>query len=211
MAKKKFYVVWQGRKTGVFSNWDQCKAQISEFPNAKYKSFESLQQAEEAYTKSSDGYIGKNAKQVPVVNTERLKLVGRPIIESISVDGAWNTATGKIEYQGVYTKTNQIIFHQGPFDDGTNNIAEFLAIVHALAYCKTKDIYVPIYSDSRNAIGWVAGKKAKTNHAKSSQNIKLFELIDRAEKWLHTNTYSNKILKWETKAWGENPADFGRK
>jgi ribonuclease HI len=54
-------------------------------------------------------------------------------------------------------------------------------------------------------------KKARTNHARSGKNKKLFELIGRAIKWLNENTYSNKILKWETKAWGENPADFGRK
>jgi ribonuclease HI len=35
--------------------------------------------------------------------------------------------------------------------------------------------------------------------------------MERAEKWLLSNEFSNEILKWETKAWGEIPADFGRK
>lgn len=210
MAKRKFYVVWEGRKTGVFDNWNECKKQISAYPQAKYKSFESREQAEQAFKKDSRDFIGKPSVPAPV-DQQYLLRVGRPLAESISVDGAWNTATGVIEYQGVYTRTGQLIFRQGPFEDGTNNIAEFLAIVHALAYCKANNITLPIYSDSRNAISWVMAKKARTNHTPSARNAKLFELLDRAEQWLKQHTYSNKILKWETKAWGENPADFGRK
>lgn len=210
MAKRKFYVVWEGRKTGVFDNWNECKKQISAYPQAKYKSFESREQAEQAFKKDSRDFIGKPSVPAPV-DQQYLLRVGRPLAESISVDGAWNTATGVIEYQGVYTRTGQLIFRQGPFEDGTNNIAEFLAIVHALAYCKANNITLPIYSDSRNAISWVMAKKARTNHTPSARNAKLFELLDRAEQWLKQHTYPNKILKWETKAWGENPADFGRK
>ena len=43
------------------------------------------------------------------------------------------------------------------------------------------------------------------------ENQPLFELIERAEKWLRTHKFSTQIVKWETKAWGEIPADFGRK
>ena len=76
---------------------------------------------------------------------------------------------------------------------------------------KKHNITLPIYSDSRNAIGWVRDKQARTNHDRNDKNTKLFELIDRAIKWLKENEYENEVLKWETKAWGENPADFGRK
>ena len=99
----------------------------------------------------------------------------------------------------------------GPYPDGTINIVEFLGIVHALAYCKQKNLDLPIYSDSRTAIGWVRDKEVRTKHERSEKNKKLFELIDRAIKWLNENEFQNKILKWETKSWGENPADFGRK
>ena len=99
----------------------------------------------------------------------------------------------------------------GPLQDGTINIVEFLAIVHALALCKKNNSLLPIYSDSKIAIGWLKNKRCGTLHDKSDKNIKLFELLDRAHKWLEENEYENKILKWETKAWGENPADFGRK
>ena len=127
------------------------------------------------------------------------------------MDGAGNTVTGVVEFQGVLTKTKKVLFKQGPFKDGTNNIVEFLAIVEALIFCKMRGLSIPIYSDSRTAMLWVKEKQIKTTCKKSQQNIELFKLIERAIEWLHENEYKNKILKWETEAWGENPADFGRK
>ncbi|HEY5407916.1 MAG TPA: ribonuclease H family protein [Ginsengibacter sp.] len=210
MAKSKFYVVWKGRQTGIFESWEDCNAQIFQFPQAVYKSFKTRQLAEQAFISSWGEYIGKDIFETELTE-EQLKLVGDPIWESISVDGAWNTRTGVVEYQGVHTKTKEVIFKMGPFEDGTNNIVEFLGIVHALAHCKKNKMTLPIYSDSRNAIGWVRDKEARTNHDRSIKNKKLFELIDRGIKWLNENEYKNQILKWETRAWGENPADFGRK
>lgn len=210
MAKKKYYVVWVGRQTGIFETWEDCNEQIFGFPKAIYKSFKTKELAEQAFNSSSKEFIGKDIFETELTE-EQLKKIGDPIKDSISVDGAWNISTGIVEYQGVHTQTGKVLFKAGPFEDGTNNIVEFLAIVHALAYCKQRNIKLPIYSDSRNAIGWVRDKKVRTNHDKSDKNVNLFELIDRANKWLNENTYENEILKWETKAWGENPADFGRK
>ena len=118
------------------------------------------------------------------------------------VDAAWNTATGDVEYQGIFLATKQRLFLKGPYADGTNNIGEFLAIVHALAFLHQQGSNIPVYSDSRTAIGWVK---------ETSRNAELFDLLDRAETWLQTHKYANPILKWETTVWGENPADFGRK
>lgn len=210
MAKKKYYVVWVGRQTGIFDTWEECSEQISGFPKAVYKSFKTKELAEQAFKSSSKDFIGKDIFETELT-PEQIALIGDPIKDSISVDGAWNTSTGIVEYQGVHTGTGKNLFKVGPYEDGTNNIVEFLAIVHALAYCKQNNIKLPIYSDSRNAISWVRDKQARTNHDKSDKNKKLFELIDRAIKWLNENEYDNEILKWETRAWGENPADFGRK
>jgi ribonuclease HI len=210
MAKKKYYVVWVGRRTGVFESWEECNEQIVRFPNAQYKSFKTKKSAEQALNSSSKDYIGKNLFETELT-PEQLAIIGDPVKESISVDGAWNTQTGLVEYQGVHTGSGESLFRVGPFEDGTNNIVEFLGIVHALAYCKQHNLNLPIYSDSKNAINWVRDKEARTKHSKSERNLKLFELMDRAIKWLNENEYDNKILKWETKAWGENPADFGRK
>ena len=116
-----------------------------------------------------------------------------------------------MEYRGVDTETQAEIFRLQPMKDGTNNIGEFLAIVHALAFMKQRNLSLPVYSDSKIAMSWVSQKVCKTKVPHTSHNEKIFELIARAEQWLHNNTYPNPILKWETQAWGENPADFGRK
>jgi ribonuclease HI len=116
-----------------------------------------------------------------------------------------------MEYRGVYTETSEELFHIGPFPQGTNNVGEFLALVHGLALLKQRNSALPVYSDSMNAIKWVKNKKCKTLLARSAANAKIFDLIERAEKWLKENTYTTTILKWETSEWGEIPADFGRK
>lgn len=212
MAKQpKFYVVWKGRETGVFTSWDDCKAQTNGFDGAVFKSFPSRETAETAFHSESNEYIGQGKKYVSELSDEELLLIGNPIEDSIAVDGAWNNNTGLVEYQGVFFKTYEVLFHIGPLEDGTINIVEFLAIVHALALCKQWHWKIPIYSDSKIAIGWIKHKKARTDHLPSEKNKKLFEMLARAEKWLENNEYDNQILKWETKAWGENPADFGRK
>ncbi|MCH2033922.1 MAG: ribonuclease H family protein [Tenacibaculum sp.] len=209
--KKKFYVVWKGKKPGVYSTWNECKKQINGFEGAQYKSFASESEANLAFKKSYNDYKGKDTKKVKLSKEELLKF-GKPILSSLSVDAACAGNPGKMEYRGVDTKTKQQIFIQGPFKKGTNNIGEFLAIVHGLAFLKSKKAYnYPIYTDSKIAMSWVKKKQCRTNITFSDDNKDLLDLIKRAEKWLQENSYSNPILKWETKAWGEIPADFGRK
>lgn len=211
MAKKtKFYVVWQGRKTGVFTDWKECEAQIKGFDDAQYKSFESLDEAEKAIQKNYWEFVNKKDNSKPSLK-EAPANVGKPNMNSICVDAAWNTSSGDMEYQGTYLATGKRIFLQGPFQDGTNNIGEFLAIVHALAYLQKQGSDLPIYSDSRTAISWVKKKRANTKLVPTPRNKAVFELVARAERWLSTNKFTNPILKWETEYWGENPADFGRK
>lgn len=210
MSKQKYYVVWHGKETGVFDSWDSCKEQITGFPGAKYKSFPNKEQAEKAYAQDSRHFIGKDKKK-PELTPEQIEQYGFPIQESIAVDGACNSRTGQAEYRGVLTHNADEIFRMGPFADGTNNIMEFLAIVHALGYCKQNKLRLPVYSDSRNAILWVNKKEVRTKQERTPNNAHLFNLIERAVKWLHENEYPNQILKWETKVWGEIPADFNRK
>ncbi|MCL4141673.1 UNVERIFIED_CONTAM: hypothetical protein GTU68_058535 [Idotea baltica] len=196
MAKKnKFYVVWEGLETGIYNSWTECQRQIKGYPNAKYKSFSSKAEAEDAFLGQYKDFTQKKANIV---------------WDSISVDAACSGNPGVMEYQGVNTVTGDPIFHQ-KFALGTNNIGEFLAIVHALAMFQKQGKDTPIYTDSRIAMGWVKKKKAKTTLKHSPRTARLLELITRAESWLKTNTYSNEIMKWDTKNWGEIPADFGRK
>ena len=116
-----------------------------------------------------------------------------------------------MEYQGVDTKSKNILFKRGPYKEATNNIGEFLGLVHGLALLKKLKSNQIIYSDSVTAISWVKKKKCKTKLVPNKNNKEVFILIQRAINWLNTNSYNTKIVKWETKKWGEIPADFGRK
>lgn len=210
MAKKKFYVIWNGHQTGVFTSWNTCKKHIANFKGAQYKSFSSKEDAEKAFKGKYIDYVGKDTKKV-VLTDEELKKYGKPILNSISVDAACAGNPGKMEYRGVDTQTKKQLFIQGPFEQGTNNIGEFLALVHGLGYLKQKNSTLPIYSDSKIAISWVKKGQCRTNLQITKENKPLFDFVKRAEKWLKENKYTTQILKWETKAWGEIPADFGRK
>jgi ribonuclease HI len=209
--KKKFYTVWKGHHTGVFESWDDCKAQIKDFQGAQYKSFLTFDAAKTALKGNYKDYIGKSKKFNSELSEAQLINIGQPNFNSISVDAASSGNPGKMEYRGVDTKTKKQLFIQGPFKEGTNNIGEFLAIVHGLAFLKQKKSERIIYTDSKTAMSWIRKKKCNTKLERSEKNKDLFELVDRAITWLNSNTYSTIIVKWETKAWGEIPADFGRK
>lgn len=210
MAKKKFYVVWKGREKGIFDTWEECSKQIEGFKGAQYKSFPSRELAEEAFQRHSKEFLGRDVA-VQELSQEQKQLLGDPITNSVAVDAAWNTVTLQMEYQGVDTSTGDKLFKMGPFEDATNNIGEFLAIVHALALLKKNGDNRPIYTDSKVAMSWIRDIRLGSELERTDKNQNLFILVDRALKWLEENEYSNKLLKWETKAWGEIPADFGRK
>lgn len=206
MAKKncKYYVVWQGISPGIYASWEECQKQIVGYEGAKFKSFESIEEAERAIKVPYTVYIGTAQKKI-------LPSTASPIIPSISVDAACAGVPGPMEYRGVITDSKKELFKCGPYPDGTNNIGEFLALVHGLAFLKSKNSNIPIYSDSVTAMAWVRDKKCKTKHPLSDSNKAWYDQIKRAEMWLVNNTYSNPILKWPSEKWGEIPADFGRK
>jgi len=205
MAKQKYYVVWDGVTPGIYTSWTDCQLQIKGFVGAKYKSFDSKEEADQAYSSSPYAYMGKKTK-----STTKRALPACVIEEGLAVDAACSGNPGAMEYRGVYLKTREEIFHFGPMK-GTNNIGEFLALAHGLALLSKKNLTMPIYSDSANAISWIKQKKCKTKLPRTTETEELFQIIERAENWLKNNKFSNRIIKWETKEWGEIPADFGRK
>ncbi|MBK6362441.1 MAG: ribonuclease H family protein [Saprospiraceae bacterium] len=201
MAKSKYYVVWKGHIPGIYKTWEECQQQITGFQNAHYKSYPTYEEAVSAY---------KNGKD----NQSKPKLTFTHKIDqnSICVDAACSGNPGEMEYRGVETSSGREIFRVGPYPEGTNNIGEFLALVHALALLKkVNKPDMVIYSDSVTAMAWVRNKKIKTNLNRTEKNKPVFELMERALDWLQANTFTQKIMKWETEKWGEIPADFGRK
>ena len=233
MAKQKYYVVWNGVEDGVYTSWEACQKAVSGYSGAKYKSFKTVEEAEEAFEIGYEAYMANGSKSIgaskemeqsaetasshktptktPTNTEKRFTLPDAAINEAIAVDAACSGNPGKMEYRGVYLRTGKEIFHYGPVY-GTNNIGEFLAIVHGLALLKQKGFEnMPIYSDSVNAQLWVKKKQCKTTLQRNAKTEALHQLIERAEKWLKENKYSNPIIKWATDEWGEISADFGRK
>ncbi|GHC43771.1 ribonuclease H1 domain-containing protein [Ulvibacter litoralis] len=211
MAKNgKFYVVWFGNPPGIFKSWKECQKSIKGVKGAQYMSFPTFAQAKTAYNKEYADYKGKGPKKKTLSAVDLAK-IGEPNLYSIAVDAASSGNPGIMEYRGVDTQTHKQLFHQGPFQQGTNNIGEFLALVHGLAFLKKQQSDRILYTDSRIAMGWIKKKKCNTKLKQTAKNKAVFELLARAETWLKTNTYTTTIVKWETKAWGEIPADFGRK
>ncbi len=200
MAKKKWYVVWVGKEPGIYTNWDETKDQVHGIAGAKYKSFKTQAAAKEAYKQGPD-HVSE-----PVV-----KDLSDYVLNSICVDAACSGNPGVVEYRGVYTDTKTEVFHQKIDGLGTNNLGEFLAIVHALAWMQKHHINLPIYSDSGTALAWIKNKKAKTTLEQSHQTAPIFTLLQRAEHWLSNNKIDVPLHKWITADWGEIPADFGRK
>jgi ribonuclease HI len=205
--KQKYYVVWKGRKSGIFTSWAECEKQVKGFAAAQYKSFDSRKEAEAAYQSNYESFKGK-----PASHGKWRDASVKPLLPSICVDAACSGAPGKLEYRGVYTDSQEEIFRFGPFPDGTNNVGEFLAIVHALTWLAKHDKQLPVYSDSENGIAWVYTGKCRTNLKHTSKNAPLFVMIHSAENWLAENELDDdEVLKWDTESLGENPADFGRK
>lgn len=235
---KKYYVVWQGRKPGIYDTWAECEAQVKGAAGARFKSFKTRMEAERAFEdpmeqsavvpshpNAASHSMGKSKHAASSVRKAMQGLENPPsdrtdtvlplplevTADAWAVDAACSGNPGPMEYRGVDLATGATVFHFGPVH-GTNNIGEFLAIVHALALLKQKGICKTIYTDSRNALLWLKARKCRTKLARTPRTEQLFQLIERAERWLHDNDYSDiPIRKWETHLWGEVPADFGRK
>ncbi len=211
-SNRKYYVVWVGHAPGIYDSWEECRQQVEHFPGSKYKSYRTQAEAVEAFR-------GDPREQLSIIRaiashpaaTVNYSAFPEIRTDAIAVDAACSGNPGVMEYRGVEVQTGAQLFHFGPVPDATNNIGEFLALVHGLSLCKREGWTFPIYSDSRTAIAWVRKGHAATKLARTSRNGKLFELIARAEAWLAANPMRNQILKWETERWGEIPADFGRK
>ena len=206
-GKSKFYVVWVGVAPGIYTSWEECLQHVKGYKGARYKSFATRAEAERAYQSPGDYEPRATGVRKPATPKAPPAHID---YNAIAVDAACSGNPGPMEYQGVYLGNNQQLFHFGPVR-GTNNIGEFLAIVHGLALISQKGWDMKIYSDSRNAINWVRGGKCKTKLVRDARTESLYALIARAEEWLRTHPQHAQVIKWETSEWGEIPADFGRK
>ncbi len=221
--KQKYYVVWSGRKPGIYTTWDECKSQVVGVKGARYKSFKTESEALSAQACPPERPTRRTSKAAPTSHSKQLlspptyrtdtvlPLPPEVKARAMAVDAACSGNPGPMEYRGVCLTTGQELFRYGPMH-GTNNVGEFLAIVHGLALIQQQGLTgMTLYSDSRNALLWVKNKKCKTKLQRTKRTEPLFQLIERAEQWLNTHKWETPVLKWDTGQWGEIPADFGRK
>ena len=142
MAKNKYYVVWKGVNPGIYTSWTDCQLQIKGYKGAVYKSFESKEEAESAFSSPAHSFF-QTHKAERKEKTET-RIPNDFNTNCLAVDAACSKNPGPMEYRGVYVLTGEQIFHFGP-TYGTYNIGEFLAIVHGLALLKQKNLVMPIY------------------------------------------------------------------
>lgn len=220
----KFYVVWHGRETGIFTDWETCKRQIHEFPRPRYKSFDTRQQAEIALKAGADQWkqalpmlAGRPAKSE---KSQAPTLFSSPGAEMpcLVVDASFMGNTGLMEYQCIALPERKTIFASQPVAGATGNIGEFLALVSAARYVLKHRLNCPIYTDSKTALAWYRDKYCRTNIREGSlfgmpeEQKQILTRIVAAEQWLRETALTGvRVLKWETTEWGENPADYGRK
>ena len=235
MAKKqKYYVVWQGKQPGIYTDWDTCKAQVVGVQGAQYKGFDSMAEAEAAIKLPYSSFVvqgnqnnqnnqnnrsnqNNQNNQILFIDVNGMTAIREdadpshvPVLDALAVDAACSGNPGVMEYQGIYIPTRTQVFHYRA-ERGTNNIGEFLAIVHGLSYLQKHRLNQIIYSDSVNAISWVRQKQCKSKLPEDASTAELWDYVHRAENWLRTHSYTTEIRKWDTDRWGEIPADFGRK
>lgn len=217
---KKYYVVFKGRNPGVYDDWGDAQEQIEGFEGARFKGYSSSAEATAAFRDAMRKAEGNDLGSfLSRASNHNLPKEGQPDymtnpevdLDAWAVDASCLGNPGKMEYQGVELMTGRTLFRIGPFDDATNNIGEFLAIVHAMALMTREGKFHNIYSDSVSGMAWARNRKIKTQLKPTARNGKVFELMARAVTWLNTHQFPAKVLKWQTDRWGEIPADFGRK
>lgn len=209
----KTYIVWSGRRPGVYDTWAEAREQVIGVRGARFKSFVDITAAEAEKLFRSGAERATPAKpstQSTPADREAVKASIAP--DAIAVDASTSGNPGPTEYHGVYVETGDEVFRSRVYPVGTNNIGEFLALVHALAWQEQTGYRVPVYSDSRNAINWVRQKQCRSKLPRTAATELLYSHVDRALAWLATHDLSGyDIRKWPTEVLGEIPADYGRK
>ena len=205
---------------GVYDDLQDALEQVDDFPGASFKSYTSAAAAAEAFRQGTARAEGRELGGLLLdAQRQNMPADGKPDymsnpeidLNGWAVDAACAGNPGKMEYRGVELMSGREIFHVGPFEQSTNNIGEFLAIVHALSLMYSRGEKHTIYSDSVTGMAWVRNRKVKTQLARNPKTEKSFQLMERALSWLNSHSYDVKIRKWDTDRWGEIPADFGRK
>ncbi len=187
MSDKKYYAVRTGLVPGIYTSWDECKANVHGFPGAVYKGFKSLEEAE--------AFIGDYLPQDELVEVEgglEEYLERNRKSEAISfVDGSFDVNTGRyacgavILYDGQLTEISES-FYDEEMSTMRNVAGEIEGSMHAMAFCLEKGIRsIDIYFDYEGIEKWALGLW-KTNKEGTKAYKKYYDSIcDRLEVHFH--------------------------
>ena len=100
--KQKYYVVWRGRTPGIYNDWQTCEQQIKGFEQARYKSFSTMQQAQSAFLRPADEFIGIVSRTSSTTSSPSVTDFSAIRCPSLCVDAACSGNPGMMEYRGVY-------------------------------------------------------------------------------------------------------------
>lgn len=186
---KKFYVVWQGRETGIFTDWNTCKKQVDAFAGARYKSFKTRAEAQAAFAGSaapkSSSLVKKKSTKQTVKTYTADEIAAMALDTKIFTDGGCEPNPGNAG-SGIAVYRNNLIdeLWYGLYEPhGTNNTAELHALHQALIMAESEaDLgrSVAIFCDSKYSIQCVtqwAVNWQKKGWKKASGEIKNLELI----------------------------------
>ena len=186
---KKFYVVWVGRETGIFTEWATTQRQVHGFPAARFKSFESRAEAEEAFKAGTPPSAGRRSAPSVAGSTSQARAL--PVAtEGVQIycDGACDPNPGHAGSGIVVYRDGQLMeLWYGMYNPhGTNNTAELNALHRALLMSESSIAAghsTQILCDSSYAINcvskWADGWKAR-GWRKSGGEIKNLGIIQDA-------------------------------
>lgn len=150
---KKVYAVRKGRTTGIFTSWDDCKAQVDGFPGAEYKSFADMNDAAV--------YLGIS---VPGEKTEEVFPEG----VRAYVDGSYDASTGMFSCGVVMVRTDakgnvttrelKESYYDEEASKQRNVAGEIMGAKTAIDFCLRHGIdSVSIYHDYEGIGKWADG------------------------------------------------------
>lgn len=202
MAKKKYYVVWSGRQTGIFNDWTTTHAMVDRFPGARYKAYDSEAEAQRALRAGKDIHAAPKSEQRPRSKAAATSAApaGELDLEHptaspasgfqvrIFCDGAADPNPGHagsgiaVYRDGILAELWYGLYHP----NGTNNTAELNALHRSLAFAE-RDLAagksVQVLSDSKYALSaisvWAAGWE-KRGWRRQGGEIKNLEIIQAA-------------------------------
>lgn len=206
MAKVKFYAVRNGVKPGIYNTWDECKAQVSGYSGAEYKSFATLEEAQ-AYV--GLGNSESNDVAANVILQEPWK---EKIQEDIKngylvayTDGSYDKSSGKYSYgiviidEKLEEKYLKDIGENPEYAKSHNVAGELLAALTSIAYAiSTGRRKIKIYHDYEGVAKWITGEwqakmQVSKDYLKTYNDIKeMIEVQFEHVKGHSNNPYNEK-------------------